>query len=78
MLVKNVLCEEPKFKLYLETTKEKDPMGGYSSIPPKVLLVNYIRSFYHSIIQKLGRFEMNKVYNALCDNGILKHGHRYL
>ena len=60
MLVKNVACNGPKFKLHPTIAKQKDPMGSYLAIPPKELLINDIRSFYHCTIQELGMFEMNE------------------
>lgn len=53
-------------------------MGEHSTIPPKVLLINDNISFYHCTIQELRTFKMNKAYNALCDNGVLKPEYRHL
>ena len=72
MLVRNTVSEAPKFKLHPAIAEKEDSMGIHSLIPPKVLLIHYMRTFYHYPIQDLGTFKMNEAYDALCDGGKVK------
>ena len=47
ILLRNVVPTNPKFKLNPMIAEELDPVGVYSQIPPKLLLIHDIRSFYH-------------------------------
>lgn len=78
MLVKNAICKTPKFKLYPAISEEKDPKGTHLDIPPKVLLIHDVRTFYHFSIQELVHFEIDQAYNVLCENGALKPEHKHL
>lgn len=51
MLVHGVDCKALKFKLSPTLVEELDLVGAQYHIPPKVLLVNEIRSFDHYSIQ---------------------------
>lgn len=50
MLVRGVDYKAPKFKLSPAITEALDPASAQSQIPPKVLLVHDIPSFYHYFI----------------------------
>lgn len=78
MLVRNTACEAPKFKCHPAIAEKSDPMGTHSMIPPKVLLMHDVRTFYHCPIQDLGTFEMNEAYSTMCENGVLKEEHTHL
>lgn len=78
MLVRNIVYPDPKFKLCPVIVGELDLVGAHSQIPPKVLLIHDVRSFYHFSIQELGTLEPNQVYEALCVDKNLKTKHTHL
>ena len=78
MLIRNVVCEAPKFKLHSVIVEKTDPMGAHSQSLEKVLLINYIHTFYHYLIQELGTLELNQAYEAMCMDGNLKLEHKHL
>lgn len=78
MLVRNTVCEAPKFKLHPIVAEKSDELGAHSMIPPKVMLIHNIRSFYHYPVQDLKTFEMNEKYSVMCENDDLKPKPKYL
>ena len=58
--------------------EEKDPKGAHSEIPPKVLLIHDVRSFYHYSIQEFGNFELDQAFSVFCENGALEPKHKHL
>ena len=59
MLVKGVEWKAPNFKLVPAITESLDPNGAQSQTPPKVLLINDIRTHFKCSIQELGNLEMD-------------------
>lgn len=47
MLIQGVDCKAPTLKLSPEVVEALDPASVQSHIPPKVLLIHDILSFYH-------------------------------
>lgn len=78
MLVKSLDCTPSKFQLYPKIGEEKYPQGSHSSIPPRVLLIHDIRSFYHYFIQELGNLKLDQACAVLCENDVLKLEHKNL
>ena len=81
MLVCGVDCKaipSPAFKLSQVVAETLDPARAQSHIPPKVLLVYEIKSFYHYSIQEMGTLEMKEAFNELCVDGVLKPEHKHL
>lgn len=72
MLIRNTMCKALKFKLHPTIVEKTDPMGAHFMIPPKVLLIHDIRTFYHYPIQDLRTFEMNEAYDTPCEGGNVK------
>ena len=60
MLVRGVEWKASNFKLASAIVESLDPNGALSQIPPKVLLMNDIREFFHCSIQELGTLEMDE------------------
>ena len=50
MLVKGVEWKAPNFKLISNVVESLDPYGAQSQIPPKVLLINNIRTYFKCTI----------------------------
>lgn len=44
--VNNESCPPPKFRAYLEITMKGDSSGALSSIPPRVIMIHDVRSYY--------------------------------
>ena len=59
MLVCGVKWKVPDFKLTPTIVETLDPSGSQSQIPPKVLLVNEIRTHFKCAIQEIGTLELN-------------------
>ena len=78
MLVQGVEWKAPNFKLVPEIVKTLDPNGAQSQIPPKVLLINDIRTHFKCAIQEIGTLEMDNALGELCVNGVLKPKHKHL
>ena len=72
MLVKGVEWKAPNFKLVPAIAKSLDSQGAQSQIPPKVLLVNYIRTHFKCTIQEIGTLEMQNALDEMSINGTLK------
>ena len=58
MLVKGVEWRAPNFKLAPTIVESLDSQGAQSQIPPKVLLINDIRTHFKCSIQEIGTLEM--------------------
>lgn len=50
ILVKSSDYSPSKFKLYPTIVEEKDLHGSHSSIPPKVIIIHDVKSFYQCFI----------------------------
>ena len=75
MLVKGVEWRAPNFKLVLAIAEALDSQGAQSQIPPKVLLINDIRTHFKCSIQEIGTLEMQNALAELSSNGTLKPEH---
>lgn len=71
MLIRGAKCELLAFKISSAIAKSLDPASAQSQIPPKVLLVHYICSYYKCSIQELGTHEMHETLNKLSMNDAL-------
>ena len=78
MLVKGVEWRAPNFKLVPAIAEALDPQGAQSQIPPKVLLINDIRTHFNCSIQEIGTLEMQNALAKLSSNGTLKPEHKHL
>ena len=58
MLVKGVEWKAPNFKLVPAIAEPLDSQGAQSQIPPKVLMINDIRTHFKCTIQEIGTLEM--------------------
>lgn len=77
MLIRNIVSIAPKFKLHHYIAEKVDLMGAHYQIPPKVLLIHDIRTFYHCPIQDLRTFEMSEAFDALYEDRDLKPQHQH-
>lgn len=59
--------KEPPYKLHTEVALKIDLTSTFSSIPPRVLLTEDIRSYIHYKIGEIGDFNMYIAYQALCN-----------
>ena len=78
MLVKGVEWKVPNFKLVPTIAESLDPNGAQSQIPPKVLLINDIRTHFKCTIQDIGTLDMDNSLAELCVDGTLKPEHKHL
>ena len=66
------------FKLVPKIAETLNPSGSQLHIPPKVLLINDIRTHFKCSIQEIGTPEMDVALGELCVNGVLKLDHKHL
>ena len=78
MLVKGVEWKAPNFKLVPAIAESLDPNGAQSQTPPKVLLINDIRTHFKCSIQELGNLEMDNALGEMSVDGSLKPEHKHL
>ena len=78
MLVKGVEWKAPNFKIIPSIIESLDPYGAQSQIPPKVLMINEIRTHFKCIVQELGTLEMDNALADMCVDGVLKPKHKHL
>src|SRR4029434_11259044 len=52
--------------------------GAQSQIPPKVLLINDIRTHFLCTVQEIGTLDMDTVFAELCVDGALKPEYKHL
>ena len=78
MLVRGTEWKAPSFKLVPAIAESLDPNGAQSQIPPKVLLVNDIRTHFKCTIQEIGTLDMDSALAELCVDGSLKPEHKHL
>ena len=78
MLVKGVEWKAPNFKIVPTVAESLDPYGAQSQIPPKVLLMNDIRTHSMCTIQELGTLEMDNALAEMCVDEALKPTHKHL
>ena len=78
MLVKGVEWKAPNFKIVPAIAESLDPHGVQSQIPPKVLLINDIRTHFKCIVQEIGTLEMDNALVEMCVDGALKLEHKHL
>ena len=78
MLVKGVEWKAPNFKIVPAVAESLDPNGAQSQIPPKVLLINDIRTHFKCSVQEIGTLDMNNALAELCIDGTLKPEFKHL
>ena len=78
MLVKGVEWKAPNFNIAPAVAESLDPNGAQSQIPPKVLLVNDIRTHFKCSVQEIGTLDMNNALAELCTDGTLKPEFKHL
>ena len=78
MLVKGVKWKVPNFKLISVITESHDPYGAQSQIPPKVLLINDIRTHFKYKFQEIGTLEMDNALAEMSVDGALKPKFKHL
>ena len=78
MLVKGIEWKAPNFKLVAVIAELLDPNGAQLQIPPKVLLINDIRTHFKCVVQEIGTLEMDSALGEMCVDGTLKLEHKYL
>lgn len=76
--IRDDTCDEPKYKIHLETTTQKNKVGALSTVPPRVLLVSDIRLFYHCKIMEIGDYELREYYEELSNDGNIKVEFKHL
>ena len=54
-----------------------DMSGALSTIPPRVFLLEYMKSYIHYKIEELGVEAIKKYYNSMCTDGIPKDENKY-
>ena len=78
MLIKGVEWKAPNFKLVPAIVKTLDPHGAQSQNPPKVLLINNIKTHFKCTIQEIGTLEMDNALVEMSVNGVLKPEFKHL
>ena len=78
MLVKGVEWKTPNFKLVPTVIESLNPNEAQSQIPPKVLLINDICTYFKCIVQEIGTLEMDSALGEMCVDGSLKPEHKHL
>ena len=78
MLIKGVEWKAPNFKSVPTIAKSLDPHGAQSKIPPKVLLINDIRTHSKCTIQEIRTLEMDNSLAEMSVDGALKLEHKHL
>ena len=53
-------------------------MGGLSSIPPRVIMIHDVHSFYKCKIREVGDYGIQMAYEKLCDGRILKDEYKIM
>ena len=70
-LVSNEI-KQPNFKAIPDISYKQDLLGALSMIPPKVIIVQYVRKCYNYKARGIDNMEIRQPYDKLCENGILK------
>ena len=78
MLVKGVKWKAPNFKIVPTIVESLDTHSAQLQIPPKVLLINDIRTHFKCTIQEIGMLEMDNALAEMCVDGALKPEHKHL
>ena len=78
MLVHGVEWKALDLNLIHAIAKTLDLSGAQSQIPPKVLLINDIRTHLKCVIQEIGTLKMDDALDKICVNGVLKPDHQCL
>ena len=78
MLVKGVEWKAPNFKIVPGIAQSLDPLDAQLQIPPKVLLINDIRTHFRCTIQEIGMLEMDNSLTEMCVDGVLKPEFKHL
>lgn len=78
MLVKGVEWKAMNFKLVPAVAEALYPNGAQFQIPPKILLINDIRTHFKCSIQEIGTLEMDSSLEEMCVDGSLKPEHKHL
>ena len=78
MLVKGVEWRAPNFKLVPVGAESLDPNGAQSQIPPKVLLINDIRTHFKYTIQEIRTLEMDNALAEMSVDGTLELEFKHL
>ena len=78
MLVKGVEWKAPNFKLVPAIAESLDPHGAQSRIPPKVLLINDIRTHFKCTFKEIGTLEMDNALAEMSVDGTLKPKFKHL
>ena len=78
MLVKCVEWKALNFKLVPAIAESLDPRGAQSQIPPKIILINHIRTHFKCTIQEIGTLEMDNALAEMCVDGVLKLEFKHL
>lgn len=71
-IIRNDHMPPPKFRNTLNIETPIDTIATLSSIPPRVLTIQDIRSCYQCKIKETRYFEIRNSYDKLCINKILK------
>ena len=78
MLVNGVQQKAPNFKLVPAIAESLDSHGAQLQIPPKVLLINDIRTHFKCTIQDIGTLEMENALAKMSVDGTLKPEFKHL
>ena len=70
--------KQPNFQAILEVAYKDDLTGALSMIPPKVLMIQYVRKCYNCKVGSIGDLELNEAYGRLCENGNLKNEYQII
>ena len=78
MLVKGFEWKAPNFKLVPTIAESLNSLGAQSKIPPKVILINNIRTHFKCTIQEIGTLEMENALAEMSVYGTLKPEFKHL
>ena len=64
--------KQPYYRPILVVAQKNDPASSLSIIPAKLVMVQDVKKCYNCKIGAIGDMEIQKAYDKLCENGILK------
>lgn len=71
-IIRNDQESSPNFRNLVNIETPIDDIGELPSIPPRVLTIQDIRSWYQCKIGEIKYYEIRETYDKLCIDGVLK------
>lgn len=77
-MVRSDTCPPPKYQAVPDFALKGDSLSALLSIPPRVLLICDVCSFYMYKISEFGDYDIRMAYEKLCDEGFLKDEYKVI